>query len=76
MRPRVRLSLNRSSEDGSGKRDIAMKINGHTTLIWTAVIVSLVWSVYSATAQLVTKLECLQATLYVCGNSWLINSVI
>jgi len=59
-----------------GKRDIPMKWYAHTTLIWTLMIIGMVWSVYSATSELVAQMNCLRDTLLICGNTWLIESVI
>jgi hypothetical protein len=53
-----------------------MKRHGHTTLVWMVLIVGLVWAVYSATADLLTQVDCLRQTLLICGNTWLIQSVI
>lgn len=53
-----------------------MNSNNHTTLFWTALIIGLVWSVYSSTAELVAQVDCLRETLFTCGNTWLIKSVI
>lgn len=53
-----------------------MKLHAHTTLIWMMMIIGMVWSVYSATSELVTQVNCLRDTLLVCGNTWLIESVI
>jgi hypothetical protein len=53
-----------------------MKSSGHIKLFWTALIIGLAWSVYSSTAELLTQVDRLRDTLYVCGNLWLIKSVI
>jgi hypothetical protein len=53
-----------------------MKWYGHTTLIWMVMIIGLVWSVYSATSELVVQVDRLRDTLLICGNTWLIESVI
>lgn len=53
-----------------------MKWYGHTTLIWTVLIIGLVWSVYSATSELILQVDRLRDTLLICGNTWLIESVI
>jgi hypothetical protein len=53
-----------------------MNSNNHTTLFWTALIIGLVWSVYSSTAGLIAQVDCLRETLFICGNTWLIKSVI
>ncbi|HVG31510.1 MAG TPA: hypothetical protein VM911_00460 [Pyrinomonadaceae bacterium] len=53
-----------------------MKWYGHTTLIWMVMIVALVWSVYSATSELLVQVDRLRDTLLICGNTWLIESVI
>jgi hypothetical protein len=53
-----------------------MKWYGHTTLIWTVLIIGVVWSVYSATSELLLQVDRLRDTLLICGNTWLIESVI
>lgn len=53
-----------------------MKRHGHTTLAWTVLIIGLVWAVYSATADLLVQVDRLRNTLLICGNTWLIQSVI
>ncbi|MBA3804296.1 MAG: hypothetical protein H0X14_01090 [Acidobacteria bacterium] len=53
-----------------------MKRHGHTTLVWTVLIIGLVWAVYSATADLLVQFDRLRDTLLICGNTWLIQSVI
>jgi hypothetical protein len=53
-----------------------MQSDGHTKLFWTALIIGLVWSVYSNTAELVVQVDRLRETLFICGNTWLIRSVI
>jgi hypothetical protein len=53
-----------------------MRWYGHTTLIWTVLIIGLVWSVYSATSELLLQVDRLRDTLLICGNTWLIESVI
>jgi len=60
----------------SDERDTEMNSISHTTLFWTALVIGLVWSVYSSTADLVAQVNCLRETLYTCGNTWLIKSVI
>jgi hypothetical protein len=58
------------------ERGIKMNSSTNTTLFWTALIIGLVWSVYTSTADLVAQVHCLKETLFICGNSWLIQSVI
>jgi hypothetical protein len=58
------------------KEEPLMNSNRHTTLFWTALIIGLVWAVYSQTADLVTQFNCLKESLFICGNTWLIKSVI
>jgi hypothetical protein len=53
-----------------------MKWYGHTTLIWTVMIIGMVWSIYSATSELLVQVDRLRETLLICGNTWLIESVI
>lgn len=53
-----------------------MNSSRHTTLFWTALIIGLVWSVYTSTADLVAQVDRLKETLFICGNTWLIKSVI
>jgi hypothetical protein len=53
-----------------------MKNEGHTKLFWAALIIGLAWSVYSSTAELLLQVERLKQTLFICGNTWLIKSVI
>lgn len=53
-----------------------MKWYAHTTLIWTVMIIGMVWSVYSATSEVVVQLDRLRDTLLICGNTWLLESVI
>ena len=53
-----------------------MKRHTQTTIIWTVLVIGLVWSVYSATAELLLQVDRLRDTLFVCGNVWLIQSVI
>ncbi|MBA3767851.1 MAG: hypothetical protein H0W99_12865 [Acidobacteria bacterium] len=53
-----------------------MKRHEHTTLVWTVLIIGLVWAVYSATADLLVQVDRLRETLFICGNTWLIQSVI
>ena len=53
-----------------------MNSNNHTMLFWTALIIGLVWSAYSSAADLFAQVDCLRETLYTCGNTWLIRSVI
>ena len=53
-----------------------MNSDSHTKLFWTALIIGLVWAVYSATGDLVTQVDRLKETLFICGNTWLIRSVI
>ncbi|HEX8141113.1 MAG TPA: hypothetical protein VF553_00855 [Pyrinomonadaceae bacterium] len=48
----------------------------NTTLFWAALITGLVWNVYSTTAELIAQFDCLKNTLLICGNTWLIKSVI
>ncbi len=57
-------------------RDMQMKRHEHTTLVWTVLIIGLVWAVYSATADLLVQVDRLRETLFICGNTWLIQSVI
>jgi hypothetical protein len=53
-----------------------MKIEGHIKLFWAASIIGLAWSVYSSTVELLLQVERLKQTLFICGNTWLIKSVI
>jgi len=53
-----------------------MKSEGHIKLLWVALIIGLAWSVYSSTADLLLQVERLKQTLFICGNTWLIKSVI
>jgi hypothetical protein len=53
-----------------------MKRHEHTTLLWTILIIGLIWSVYSATSELVMQVDRLRETLFICGNTWFIQSVI
>jgi hypothetical protein len=52
-----------------------MKSTGHIKLFWMALIIGLAWSVYSSTAELLLQVERVKHTLFVCGNTWLIKSV-
>jgi hypothetical protein len=45
-------------------------------LLWMAVSIGTLWSAYSTTAELVAQVGCLRETLFICGNTWLIQSVI
>ena len=53
-----------------------MKSTGHIKLFWIALIIGLAWSVYSSTAELLIQVDRLKETLFICGNTWLIKSVI
>ncbi len=53
-----------------------MKDTVRIKLFWTALIIGMVWSVYSSTAELLLQVDRLKDTLFVCGNTWLIKSVI
>ena len=53
-----------------------MRWYGHTTLIWTVLIIGLVWAIYSATSEVLVQVDRLKDTLLICGNTWLIQSVI
>ena len=53
-----------------------MNRHGHTTLLWTVLIIGLVWSVYSATSELIMQVDRLRDVLFICGNTWFIQSVI
>ncbi len=53
-----------------------MKSNRHIKIVWTALIVGTIWSVYSTTAELLMHVNCLKHTLFVCGNTWFIQSMI
>jgi hypothetical protein len=52
-----------------------MNSNRHMTIFWTALIIELVWAVYSSTAELIIQVDRLKDTLFICGNTWLIKSV-
>jgi hypothetical protein len=52
-----------------------MKSEQQIKLFWAALIIGLAWSVYSSTAELLLQVERVKQTLFVCGNSWLIRSV-
>jgi hypothetical protein len=52
-----------------------MNSTGHIKLFWLALVIGLVWSVYSTTAELVTQVDRLSNTLFVCGNTWLLKSM-
>ena len=53
-----------------------MKRHGHATLLWTVLIIGLVWSVYSATSEVLMQVDRLREALFICGNTWLIERVI
>jgi len=53
-----------------------MKTISHTTIVWTALIIGTIWSVYSTTVELLMHVNCLKQTLFVCGNTWFIQSMI
>jgi hypothetical protein len=72
----ARPESNRKHQGANTLRDTPMKRHGHTTLLWTVLIIALVWSVYSATSELIMQVDRLRETLFICGNTWLIQSVI
>lgn len=53
-----------------------MKSAEHTKLFWIALIIGLAWSAYSSTAELLVQVDRLKQTLFICGNTWLIKSMI
>ena len=74
--PKLRLTIPTALRGEGRKRDTKMNGNRQTTLFWTALTIGLVWAVYSQTADLVAQFDRLKQTLFICGNTWLIKSVI